>query len=92
MDEPIIMRMMPDPKPLETIGTLSGKCAVVETHPHRVENSNLFEAEGGVPGIRLEKCKVLVGKQPDIGWKLPVEKPEIRVGKVVQSGVQRPAS
>ena len=84
--------MMPDPEPLETIATLSRESAVVEANPRRVENSNLFEPEGRVAGISLEKCKVLVGECPDAVWKLAVMKPEVWVGKVIQSGVQRPAS
>ena len=84
--------MMPDPEPLETIATLSRESAVVEANPRRVENSNLFEPEGRVPGIGLEEGKVLVGECPDVVRKLAVMKPEIRVGEMVQSGVQRPAS
>ncbi len=45
-----------------------------------------------MPRICLEECKVLVGECPDVIWKLAVVEPEVRVGKVVQSGVQRPAS
>jgi hypothetical protein len=84
--------MMPDPEPLETIAALSRESAVVKANPRRVKNSNLFEPEGGVPGISLEKDKVFVGECPDAFWKLPLMKPEVRVGKVIQSGVQRPAS
>ena len=84
--------MMPDPEPLKTIGTLSGKCAVVKTNPHRVENSDLLESKGRMPGIGLEERKVFVGERPDVLRKLAVVKPEIRIGKVFQSGVQRPAS
>ena len=84
--------MMPDPEPLETIATLSRESAVVEANPRRVENSNLLKAEGRVPGICLEQCKVLVGERPDAVRELAVVKPEVRVGKMIQSGVQRPAS
>ena len=90
--ESIISRMMPDPEPLETIATLSRESAVVEADSHRVRNSDLLESERRVARICLEKRKVLIGKRPDAVWKLAVMKPEIRVGKVLQSGVQRPAS
>ena len=69
--------MMPDPEPLETIGALPGECAVVQPNPHRVEDSHLLEAQGRVPGICLEECKVLVGKRTDVVWKLAVVKPEV---------------
>ena len=45
-----------------------------------------------MPWIGFEEREVLVGKRPDVVRKLVVMKPEVRVGKVVQSGVQRPAS
>ena len=83
---------MPDPEPLEAVTAFLGERAVVEADPHGVKNSHLFEAERGVPGIGLEKGKVLVGQSPDARWKLALVEPEVRVGKVVQSGVQRPAS
>ena len=84
--------MMPDPEPLKTVRTFSRECAVVKANPRRVENSDLLESERRMPGIRLEECKVFVGERPDVLRKLAVVKPEIRVGKVLQSGVQRPAS
>ena len=83
---------MPDPKPLETVGALPSERAVVEANPHRMENSNFLEPEGRMTGIRFEEGKVHVGECPDGIRKLPVMKPEIRVGEMVQSGVQRPAS
>ena len=84
--------MMSNPEPVKPVGTFSCKSAVVEADPHRVENTDFLEPERKVPGICLEQRKVLVGERPDVVWKLAVVKPEIRVGKVVQSGVQRPAS
>ena len=83
---------MPDPEPLETVGALAGESAVVQANPHRVENSNLLEPEGRMTGIRFEEGKVFVGYCPDVIRKLPVVKPEVRVGEMVQSGVQRPAA
>ena len=41
---------------------------------------------------RLEERKILVSECANVVWKLAVVKPEVRVGEVVQSGVQRPAS
>ena len=83
---------MPDPEPMESVGTLLGESAVVEADSHRVRNSDLLESERRVARICLEKRKVLIGKRLDAVWKLAVMKPEVRVGKVIQSGVQRPAS
>ena len=83
---------MPDPKPVEPVGAFPGKCAVVESDPCCIENSDFLEPEGQVSGIAFEQRKVLVGERPDIVGKLTVMEPEIRVGKVIQSGVQRPAS
>lgn len=90
--QPIINRVMPYPEPLKTVGAFSGECAVVEANPRRVEHANLFESDGRVPGVCLEKRKALVSERANVVWKLAVVKPEIRVGEVVQSGVQRPAS
>ena len=36
--------------------------------------------------------ETVLGECPDVVGELAVVKPEVRVGKVVQSGVQRPAS
>ena len=83
---------MPDPEPLETVGALPGERAVVEAYSHGMENSNLLEVEGWMTEVRFEEGEVLVGECPDVVGKLPVVKPEVRVGEVVQSGVQRPAS
>ena len=90
--QPIINRMMPDPEPLKTVGLLPGKCAIVEANPRRVEHANLLESDGRVPGVRLEQRKIFVRECADVVRKLAVVKPEIRVGEVLQSGVQRPAS
>ncbi len=84
--------MMTDPEPLQTVGTLLGEGAVVEAHPCGIENSYLLEPEGGMTGICFEKGKVLIGQRPDVGGKVAVVEPKIRVGEVVHSGVQRPAS
>ena len=77
---------------MESVGTLLGESAVVEADSHRVRNSDLLESERRVARICLEKRKVLIGKRSDAVWKRAVVKPEIRVSKVIQSGVQRPAS
>lgn len=57
-----------------------------------VENTNLLEPQGGMPWVSLEEREVFVGERPNRFRKLAVAKPEVRVGEVVQSGVQRPAS
>ena len=83
---------MSNPEPLESIGALSGECSVVEANPRRVKNTNLLESDGRMPRICLEQCKILVGECSNVLGKLAVVKPEVRVSKMVQSGVQRPAS
>ena len=45
-----------------------------------------------MPWISFEEGEALVGELLNVVRKLAVVKPEVRVGKVVQSGVQRPAS
>ena len=81
--------MNADPK---AIATLSGECSVVEANPCCVKNTNLLESDGRMPGIRLEQREILVGECSNVLGKLAVVKPEVRVSKMVQSGVQRPAS
>ena len=44
-----------------------------------------------MPRILFQKSEIFVSEQSDPLWKFPVAIPEVRVGKVVQSGVQRPA-
>ena len=83
---------MPNPEPLETVGALPGECSVVEANPRRVENTNLLESDGRMPRIGLEQGEILVGECSNVLGKFAVVKPEVRVGKMVQSGVQRPAS
>ena len=84
--------MMPNPEPLKSIGTLLGEGAVMKADPCGIENASLLEPDGRMPWIGFEKGEVLVGERPDVVRKLAVVKPEVRVSKVVQSGVQRPAS
>ena len=58
----------------------------------RVEHANLLKPDRGMPWISFEEREVFVGERPNRFRKLAVAKPEVRVGEVVQSGVQRPAS
>lgn len=83
---------MANPKPLQAIRTLSSKCSVVEANSYRVKNSELLKSEGRMSGISLEKFKIFVGECPDVIRKQLVKMPKVRVGEVVQSGVQRPAA
>jgi len=84
--------MMSNPKPLESIGAFSGECSVVKANPCGVNNANLLESDGRMPGICLEQSEILVGEPSNVLGKFAVVKPEVRVGKMAQSGVQRPAS
>ena len=83
---------MTDPEPLQSIGTLSGKSAIVQTDSGSVEDANFLEADRRVARIALEELKVLVGEPTDRVWKLPIVGPEIRIRKVIHIGLQRPAS
>jgi hypothetical protein len=42
--------------------------------------------------VRLQKIEILIGKIPDVLRQLPIVKPELRGGEMLQRGVQRPAS
>lgn len=84
--------MMSNPKPLQPIRALFGKCAVMKANASGVKDAHLLESQGRMAWIYLKKCEVLVGEFPDVLRELPVMEPKIRIGKVIQSGVQRPAS
>lgn len=84
--------MMPNPKPLQSVRAFLGEGTIVQTYPGRIENTKLLQSEGRVPWIGFEECKVFIGEFPNRFRKLAVAEPEVRVGKVVQSGGQRPAS
>ncbi len=83
---------MTDPEPLKTIGALPSERAIMKPDSDRVKDANLLEADRRMARIALEEFKVLVGERSDAVWKLLIVEPEIGVGEVVQSGVQRPAS
>jgi len=84
--------MMPNPKPLKTIRALLRECAVVKADAGGVEHAHLLESHGRMPRIRFDECEVFVRKLSNVVRKLAVVEPKVRVGEVVQSGVQRPAS
>ena len=84
--------MMPNPKPLKSVGALPGERAVMESNASRVKNTDLLESDGRIPWVCFEQREVLVGKLTDVIRELSVVKPEVGVSKVIQSGVQRPAS
>ena len=84
--------MMSNPEPLETVGTRPGEGPVVEANPCGVKNTNLLESDGRMPGVGLEEREILVGEHPNVVRQFAVVQPEVRVSKMVQSGVQRPAS
>ena len=92
VEQPVVGRMMSNPKPLESIGALSGERPVVQPNSGGVKHANLLESDGRMPGIGLEQGEILVGECSNVLGKFAVVKPEVRVGKMAQSGVQRPAS
>ena len=83
---------MPDPEPLQSVWPFFGERAVVKADAGGIKDGNLLESDGQVAWVGLEQREVLVGEIPDVVRKLAIMKPEIRIGEVIQSGVQRPAS
>lgn len=84
--------MVSDPEPLESVRVIHGQSSVMQTHTHRVNWPDLFEAERRVAGISLQEREVFVRQFTD-GIREPVIGfPEIRISVVVQRGVTRPAS
>gem|GEM_PF-2039052 len=51
---------MPDPEPLQTIGVIRGQCTVVKSNPHRMKRPDFFQPKGGMRGVALQQCEVLV--------------------------------
>ena len=92
VEQAIVSRMMPNPEPLKSIWTLLGERAVVKADSCGIENTSLLKSDRRVPWIGFEEGEALVGERLNVIRKLAVVKPKVRVGKVVQSGVQRPAS
>ena len=84
--------MVPNPEPLESIRTLPGQRSAVKPDPGRIEHADLLEPDRRMPRINLEQRKALVRKLADGFRKLPITRPEIGVGKVIQRRVQLPAS
>lgn len=68
------------------------KRAVMEADASRPHAANFLESDGRVPWVGVEKLEVLVGELTDRLGQLAVMKSGLRRGKMVQSGVQRPAS
>lgn len=83
---------MPNPKPLEPVGTFSGEGAVVQTNSRGIKNANFLQPDRRMARVALEELKILVGQFADVVRELPMVKPEVRISEVLQSGVQRPAS
>ena len=76
-----IIRMTPDPEPLQSLGALACQIPVIQPDAHRVNIlANFFELKQGMPRIRLEKGEVLICKQPNLRWQLPVKRPKPRAG------------
>jgi hypothetical protein len=84
--------MVSDPEPLESVRVIHGQSSVMQTHTHRVNWPDLFEAERRVTGIRLQERKVFVRQITDCIGEPLIGCPEIRISVVVQRGVTRPAS
>ena len=84
--------MCADPEPNEAIGALLGECSIMKANPCCPKLSNLLETNRGVMRVGLEQLEFLIGKFTNLIRQLPIIMPELRRPKMLQSGVQRPAS
>ena len=84
---------MPDPYPDKTFRPLPRQSPIMQPDPCRPEwTSYRPKTQGTEMRFASKQDEVLVGQRAHRLGKLPVVKPESRGGKVLHSGVQRPAS
>ncbi len=91
LEQLVVSRVMTNPEPLQPVQVFSRQRAIVQPDAGGIEDANLLEANRRVCRILFEQCEILVGKYSDVVRKLSIVEPEVWVGEVVQSGVQRPA-
>ena len=84
-DDAIVLRVRADPKPQEPVRRIHPDRAVVGTDTGRVEPTNAFEMQGGVPRVRLQERELLVCERPDVAGQRIVTRPEARRGVMRQS-------
>ena len=83
--------MVANPKPEESFRAFFGERAVVESNSRRIKGTDLLQMNGWVTRIGFDEREIFVGKSANAFGKPAVMKPEIWIGKVIQSGVWRPA-
>lgn len=91
VDQPIVFRVIANPKPEQTICDVDRQCAILQTHTGRSESANLLEMQRRMRWIFLDKRKVLVRQHSNVGRQCVVALPETRAGEVVHILVDLPA-
>ena len=81
-----------DPVLRDAVRMILPKCTVVQTDARGPETPYTFEPDRRMALIHFEPREVFVGQYLHFGGQLPVVLPELRRVKMLQSGVQRPAS
>jgi hypothetical protein len=74
----IVSSVWPNPIPEDAIGMILAERTVMKPDASRPNAANLFESNGWVSGIGLEKLEVLVGEFTDWLWQLAMVKSELR--------------
>src|SRR6266545_6037554 len=72
--------MSTDPNPIDAIRNIDTKRSVVHANPDRPEIVDLLEAEGRMPGIRLQEHVVLVREVAYRLWERAIQRPKLGGG------------
>ncbi len=86
LDDVIVLGVRSDPEPDRPIVANDSQRAVSDSHPHGPESADLFEAEGGMPGIGAEQVVVCVGEALDRFGQESTACPEIGCGVMIHTG------
>jgi hypothetical protein len=90
--QPIVVGMATDPKPDETIRRFDCQRAVVRANPCRPELADLLEVKRWVPRLLFQTRVRAVCEIAYVGRQQLIQRPEIRRGVMIQSGVVLPAA
>ena len=90
--ELIVGAVWTNPIPKDAVGIVFAEGSIVETDASRPNFAHFLEADRRVAGVGFEKLKVFVRELANGLRQLSMVEPKLRCRKVVQSGVQRPAS
>src|SRR6266545_6488141 len=83
--------MSTDPNPIDAIRNIDTKRSVVHANPDRPEIVDLLEAEGRMPGIRLQEHVVLVREVAYRLWERAIQRPKLGGGIMFHSSRALPA-